>query len=131
MFRAVIDSISSKGAEGNALEQATLGWLLARIVTAHKTGMTEMPLHELFGVPDDYLSLDGPIRVKIPRLAHHVYDARQLSTLDAISKDAARFARKFNAIELNCLQNAPPPKFRQDGGVHGCQHGRSVRRLYR
>jgi hypothetical protein len=83
----------------------TLGWVMARPITAQKAGIKEMPLHEFLAVSEGHLLIgEAPsIHVKIPTeigLDDKVFEDRAFSVLPTISNNFENFAEEFNKIQL-------------------------------
>jgi hypothetical protein len=100
-----ISNLTGENKLGDALEKATLGWLMARLITAHKVGIKEMPLHELFAVSGQHLGIgeEPPIHVKIPTeisLEAKIFEGEAFAALPTMSNNFTEFARQFNNIQL-------------------------------
>jgi hypothetical protein len=105
VYLTIINSTVNKGSEGDALEKATLGWIMARLIAAQKAGIKEMPLHEFLAVSEDSLRIGEapPIHVKIPTaigLDDKVFEDQAFSVLPTISNNFEKFADEFNKIQL-------------------------------
>jgi hypothetical protein len=91
--------------ESDVLQKTTLGWVMARLITAHNAGIQEMPLHEFFAVSKYRFCIEeeSPLHLKIPTaigLSAKVYDDTAFTALPTMSDDFTDFARKFNNLQL-------------------------------
>jgi hypothetical protein len=98
-FVSILNAINSDAAEGRALEEAGESWLVARLVSARKAGISSIPLYKLLGgevFVSDTLAPD--VNISTPALHLEFYDGQSgyPFLLPPISKSPKTYAELFN-----------------------------------
>jgi hypothetical protein len=102
-FVPILNAINSGAAEGRALEEVGESWLVARLVSARKAGMSSIPLCELLGGKGFMEGITSPdVNISTPALKSTFYI--QSCLLPPISESPKTYAGLFNEhVEVNEL----------------------------
>jgi hypothetical protein len=102
-FVSILNVIYSKSKEGSALEEAGVSWLIAKLVSARKVGMSSISLRHL--LVGDVVPPGSPMDINISTPYPKAFYEADDTILPPISTEAAKYADSFNElVEVDALQ---------------------------